>query len=76
MKCCKTCKWIEVPPDKGGRKVVRKTRVYSCAFPQPPMILPASITNHPNWRDQFPRYRMVGSDGSDCPTWELKEAAK
>ena len=72
---CKTCKWFDVPLNKAGKRVVYKDHVYVCAWAQPPMVLCDSITQHPNFRVQFPRYPVVGSDGEHCPTWERKEKA-
>lgn len=41
---CKTCKWLDVKPDKAGRVVVRKDSVYPCVVKFPTPKLPDSIT--------------------------------
>ena len=73
MKCCKTCKWMEVKPDKIGRRVVRKDRAYRCIYVVPRFKLPDSITKQYRWEKPFQqrgRSHMAGDMGTDCPTWE------
>lgn len=40
---CKTCKWLEVEPNKAGKRVVRKDRVYQCGVPIERPRLPTSV---------------------------------
>ena len=73
MKCCKTCKWLEVKPDKIGRRIVRKDRAYRCTYVVPIFRLPDSITSSFSYRDpfrQFGRSHMAGDMGTECPTWK------
>lgn len=40
---CKTCKWLEVEPNKAGKRVVRKDKAYQCGVPIPRPRLPTSV---------------------------------
>lgn len=69
---CKDCKFMAVPPNAAGRRVIYKDRAYKCVAPEPiwPAI-PACIEapkTHRNW---------VWSDAYDgCPTFERREVPK
>ena len=69
---CKTCKWLEVEPDKRGRRVVRKQNAYPCVAPEPEKPkLPASA--EVGYRSfVWPPHRsfMCGDMGEDCLCWE------
>ena len=43
MMTCNTCKWLEVEPNKAGKRVVSKTKAYQCAVPIPLPDLPTSV---------------------------------
>lgn len=71
---CKTCKWLNVPPDKRGRIVVRDTG-YRCIVPLPVMpALPDSITKRYGYRDvTLARENfMLPTQGATCPLHELR----
>lgn len=41
---CRTCKWLNVPPNKNGKIVPRKGGHHRCTVPlPPPPAMPASI---------------------------------
>jgi hypothetical protein len=68
---CRTCLLLKVAPDKSGRIVPRKNKVYRCsAAENPPMPrLPASVTGEYGFRWP-PSSRWMGADdGVDCPGW-------
>ena len=69
---CKACKWLDVPLNKAGKRVVYQHRVYACRWPEPQPLLCDAITTHIAFRLPLPRYRMAGSDGEHCPTWERR----
>lgn len=69
MKSCKTCRWLDVSPDKRGRRIVRQAVSYECNFPIAPLPpLPESAF----FKDRWPPARswMEGQDGRSCATWE------
>lgn len=65
---CKDCKFMAVPPDTAGRRVVRKDRAYKCTAPEPiwpsvPACMEMPKTNR-SW---------VWSDAYEgCPTFEQR----
>lgn len=69
---CKTCKWLNVPPDKRGRIVVRDTG-YRCAAPIPERpALPVCITRSYSFRE-WPATGDAWTSpklGADCPLHE------
>ena len=69
-KQCGTCKYLVVPSDARGRRVVRKDRAYQCSAPEPEEPkLPDSMREHDyKWP---PLRHFVGpSSGRNCPVWE------
>ena len=66
---CKTCRYLEVPVDADGVRIVWTGRAYSCAAPVLDLV------------SQFPacfaialdRRKMFAWDGTDCPTWQKRE---
>lgn len=40
---CKTCKWLKVEPNKGGKRVVRKDKAYQCGVPIERPHFPTSV---------------------------------
>jgi hypothetical protein len=74
MQCCKTCLWLEVPPDAVGRRVVRKEHGYRCVWPELDLVLPDSVTKMYGFGARQ-RTRMTGDDGQSCPTYDAMETA-
>ncbi len=66
---CKTCRWLVVPPDKVGRHVVRKDRMYRCAAPLPEVELPLNVTKCFSFIWPL-RRTMVAGTWENCPCWE------
>ena len=74
---CKTCRFLKVPPNRAGRRVVRNDAPYLCNFPVPDIApLPDSLTDSPWFRglDTIKRKSMVGDEGTSCPTWQPLES--
>lgn len=72
---CKTCKWLDVPPDKRGRIVVRDTG-YRRIVPLPEMpALPDSITKQYGYRDvtRDHHHFMLPRQGANCPLHEVRK---
>ncbi len=63
-QCCKTCRFLDVPLDKAGRRVVRD-KSYRCTAPIPEIVTPDSVE-----RQGFYKVRMCGDMGTTCPVWE------
>lgn len=74
MQFCKTCKYLDVPPNKAGRIVPQKKYTYRCLAPEPPMpILPTSITSAYGF-SWPPHRRFVRIDeGTECPVYEQRQ---
>ena len=69
---CRDCKFLEVPPDKSGRRVPRADKVYDCTAPVPPLPLSCSGS-----RTTINRVKMGPNDGlhpAPCPTYETRKA--
>lgn len=66
---CKTCEWLEVHPDKRGRRVVYAARVYPCVAPCAAPVAPVSITRYHGFKWPPPRMHMGPQDGADCPLY-------
>lgn len=75
MKCCKTCRFLDVPLDKAGRRMVRSNHGYGCLWklPKNHFVLPDSITQAPSYRLGRLRTFMEGDEGTTCPTWEKRD---
>ncbi len=72
-QCCKTCRFLDVPLDKAGRRVVRKDSVYRCKGPVPAAPnLPDSVTQAYGFMRTawVHRQYMPGDMGTTCPVWE------
>ena len=68
---CGTCRWLRVEPDKNGRRVVRRDKIYRCLFEPAWPPLPAAITKSYGFRLPVAIVQgMCGDEGKDCPTWE------
>ena len=59
---CKTCKFLDVRPDKSGRRGVRKGFTYRCLWEMPELVLADSITRYVS----FPPRTSRGA------TWEAR----
>lgn len=70
------CEFAEVTPDKSGRLTMRKDVMYSCLFPVPEPVLPASITEFYGFRWPPLRRRICKEDCAGCPCWKAREASK
>jgi len=70
---CGTCKWLDVPPDKAGRRIPRKTHVYRCLWPLPKRVLPDSILRAYGYNPTPSRSHMTPADGQTRATWEPRQ---
>lgn len=69
MSGCHTCRFMEVPPDKAGRRVVRADKAYRCLYEVTWPDMPDSITHAHDF--QYPSKNWVWKNfGKDCPVWE------
>lgn len=77
---CKTCKYLDVPLDKLGRRITRKYYVYQCTCPLPQMpSLPDSVTGHYTYTPilKGTRQFMERDMGESCPCYEpIKKGGK
>ena len=70
--CCRTCKHLNVPLDKAGRRVVRNDRGYTClAVIEEPRV-PDSVKKHYGWSWPPPHGWVSGDDGTNCPCYEKR----
>ena len=71
---CKTCKFLDVPPNKAGRIVVRYERAYSCIAPAPklPKDFPQSIIDRAGFQWPPNRQSMFADDGDSCTVYEKR----
>ena len=71
---CGTCKWLEAPLDKNGRRILTRLHGHRCSWPTPEQPTMAdSITRAYDFRWDFSqrhRTHVRGNDGATCPTWE------
>lgn len=71
---CRTCKFLEVPPNAAGKKVPRKGNVYRCLSPVPrtAWLMPTSVTKTYSYRepDEKSKTMMEPDDGDGCPLYE------
>lgn len=71
-----TCKFAGVTPDKAGRVIMRKDRVYPCMAPEPDLpTLPACITKAYGFYWPPRRQRVEKNDCDKCPCWTPREEA-
>jgi hypothetical protein len=72
---CRTCKWLDVPPDKINRDgSVRKTldhNMFRCLVPFEMPPIPASYTSYFGYTPPT-RRMMCPAYGDDCPAHELR----
>lgn len=78
---CRTCRYLDVPLDKLGRRIVRRDQGYRCIFgPLERPAWPDSVTESYGFRwpgnEQRGRRRMVGDDGENCPCWQKLDATR
>jgi hypothetical protein len=76
-KCCGSCKCLDVPLDKRGRRVVSKRWLSPCTVPipnEPP--LPDSIRLHRLWKWPPAKVWMRKGDGKNCLTYEARTRKK
>ena len=75
-KCCKTCKFMEVPLTETGIRRVQKDKFYACHALIPPVTnLPWSVIRSREWRDltrilSITKPKVRGGEEADCPAWE------
>ena len=68
---CRTCKYLNVPLDKAGRRVVRGSYAYPCTAPDTPQPqLPVSITEAYGFKWPPPRQWVTPAMGASCPLHE------
>ena len=68
---CKTCKYLHVPKNKQGRRVIHPGSAYKCEAPAEPLpILPHSVTKGFGFHWPLGRAYMTGEDGINCPLHE------
>lgn len=80
QQSCRTCRHLDVPPRKDGKRIARVDIAYRCLAPIPRPAWPDSVTKAYgfNWPDD-PNARFSGrvyvqpDQGAECPTWEPKE---
>ncbi len=70
---CGTCEFLAVPPDKDGKKRVRKNFGYPCVFDISDPTLPASVTDAQGWNWPPHRQYMTPERGENCVTWEARD---
>lgn len=68
---CGSCKWLRVPANSLGRRVVRRGFDYPCVAPRPELPpMPESIIVH------HTRILMTRNEGTTCPTYEPIKPSK
>lgn len=73
---CRDCRYLAVPLDKIGRRVARKSNMYRCLAPFPPLpAIPDSFTSAWDWERYWPPKprHMQPDDGANCPTWTARQ---
>lgn len=70
-KACRTCRYIDVPPDSLGRRIPRKGYAYPCTVPNPCIEYPLCITSHFEFESPPPR-ALVIPEWTGCPYHEEK----
>jgi len=75
---CRTCKWLDVHPDKDGRVRIRKL-YYECLAPVPecpPLPYCITLSHYGQWTNfRWPPYRsrVMPDRGAGCPLWQARE---
>lgn len=67
---CRTCKWLDVPPDKSGRIVVREGWGYPCVAPIEMPRWPACVTNRHGFHWPKSGSTTIAEWGENCPLFE------
>lgn len=67
---CRTCKFLDVPPDKDGVERIRENTIYDCTapFPEVAHLFPFSAR-----LTTVRRMFMFPKDGAGCPAWEKRK---
>ncbi len=69
---CRTCKFLDVQPDKSGRFIARKHKVYPCTVVVEQPKLPACMTKTYDYRWPLRRNHMQPDDGEGCPFYQQR----
>ena len=71
-RSCKTCRHLDVAPNRGGRRVVYAGRAYPCTVPVSDSALPECITKSYGFVpvSKARRSHVMPGDGAECPMWE------
>ncbi len=69
---CRTCKHLDVAPDKNGKIVPRKSSAYKCTVTVEMPKLPDCMTEGHRFNWPFPRSYMVPDWGKECPFHEVR----
>ena len=73
---CRTCIYLEVMPDKTGRKIPRKGNVYACLYQIPnDHQLPMSAVRYYGFKWPPIKNRMTPDDGEGCVQHLPRQAA-
>lgn len=68
---CRTCRFLDVPPDKLGRIKPRADKTYRCLATQPELPpLPLSITQSYGFHWPPSRSYVSPDQDTECPVWE------
>jgi len=76
---CRTCAYLEVPPNKAGKIMPRHDRAYPCRGPIPDLAslkLPDSVTRAYGFRWPLARGYSEPDDGENCPTYSPRPTQK
>ena len=69
---CRTCKWLDVRPDKDGKRRVRKNNGYRCIVQVAAPKWPDSVTKAHGYYYSPARTFMSPDEGENCPTKEKR----
>ncbi len=67
---CRTCKFLDVPLDKAGRRRPYKNLAYPCTYEIPYPVLPDAVTRHFGFHWPPARTYMSPRYGANCPCYE------
>ncbi len=72
MACCRSCQYLDVPPNNAPRKDKpgRCGPAYRCVVPLPMPVLPASVTKSVFFHWPPLRTYMEIGDGEGCPLFK------
>lgn len=73
---CRSCRWLDVPLNKSGKRVIRRGQLYPCIVPIAPLPpLPLSVLyNKPYWPPT--KSYMRPDEGLGCPLHESGTVAR